>query len=134
MLGIRAPRPRRRCRGHKSAVPGWLEEGALHGARCYRSECPATSGPPPRGSRKHRGGTTAVARVGTIRAVAPARLAPRGVSSMVEQWTFNPLVQGSSPWRPTASSPPLQFHPTDSAPPLLTCDPAPPLLTCDPAT
>ena len=53
-------------------------------------------------NRKHRGGTTAVAGVGTIRAVVSARLAPRGVSSMVEQWTFNPLVQGSSPWRPTA--------------------------------
>jgi hypothetical protein len=25
----------------------------------------------------------------------------RGVSSMVEQRTFNPWVQGSSPWRPT---------------------------------
>src|ERR1022692_1377237 len=104
MLGIRAPRPRRRWRGHESAVPGWLEEGALHGARCYRSECPATRGPPRQGTRKHRGGTTAVAGVGTIRAVAPARLAPRGVSSMVEQWTFNPLVQGSSPWRPTLRS------------------------------
>jgi hypothetical protein len=26
----------------------------------------------------------------------------RGVSSMVEQRTFNPWVQGSSPWRPTS--------------------------------
>ena len=25
----------------------------------------------------------------------------RGVSSMAEQWAFNPLVQGSTPWRPT---------------------------------
>ena len=25
----------------------------------------------------------------------------RGASSMAEQWTFNPWVQGSSPWRPT---------------------------------
>lgn len=29
---------------------------------------------------------------------------PRGVSSMVEQRTFNPWVQGSSPWRPTKRS------------------------------
>jgi hypothetical protein len=28
----------------------------------------------------------------------------RGVSSMVEQRTFNPWVQGSSPWRPTRRS------------------------------
>ena len=28
--------------------------------------------------------------------------APRGASSTVEQRTFNPLVQGSSPWRPTS--------------------------------
>jgi hypothetical protein len=27
----------------------------------------------------------------------------RGVSSMVEQRTFNPWVQGSSPWRPTSA-------------------------------
>ena len=26
---------------------------------------------------------------------------PRGASSMAEQRTFNPLVQGSTPWRPT---------------------------------
>src|SRR5206468_3668429 len=32
---------------------------------------------------------------------APARPAHRGVSSMAEQWAFNPLVQGSTPWRPT---------------------------------
>jgi Ribbon-helix-helix protein, copG family len=31
------------------------------------------------------------------------RLALRGVSSMVEQRTFNPWVQGSSPWRPTTT-------------------------------
>jgi hypothetical protein len=39
--------------------------------------------------------------VDTLRAVALARLAPRGVSSMVEQRTFNPWVLGSSPRRPT---------------------------------
>jgi hypothetical protein len=65
-------------------------------------------------NRKHRGGTTAVAGVGTIRAVVSARLAPRGVSSMVEQWTFNPLVQGSSPWRPTEGPQP---HRRSTSPP-----------------
>jgi hypothetical protein len=34
----------------------------------------------------------------SLGAGSPAR---RGVSSMAEQWAFNPLVQGSTPWRPT---------------------------------
>lgn len=33
-----------------------------------------------------------------------ARRGPRPSSSMEEQWTFNPLVQGSSPWGGTATS------------------------------
>ena len=42
--------------------------------------------------------------IGTLRD-GGARLgrAPRGASSMAEQRTFNPWVQGSSPWRPTQS-------------------------------
>ena len=36
-------------------------------------------------------------KVGTLRLGVPVRPAPRGVSSMAEQWAFNPLVQGSSP-------------------------------------
>ena len=42
--------------------------------------------------------------IGTLRD-GGARLGrePRGASSMAEQRTFNPWVQGSSPWRPTQS-------------------------------
>jgi hypothetical protein len=87
------------------------------GARKHRPARGAGSTAPTGKSPKHRGGTTAVAGVGTIRAVVSARLAPRGVSSMVEQWTFNPLVQGSSPWRPTAPKPPgAQQHRRPKAP------------------
>jgi hypothetical protein len=35
----------------------------------------------------------------------------RGASSMAEQRTFNPLVQGSSPWRPTSPNCLITFTP-----------------------
>ena len=50
-------------------------------------------------------GSVTAGRVGTLRATAPASRPRRGVSSMAEQRTFNPSVQGSSPWRPTSHSP-----------------------------
>jgi hypothetical protein len=40
----------------------------------------------------------------------------RGASSMAEQRTFNPLVQGSTPWRPTSSD--LEIPPAESSRPL----------------
>jgi hypothetical protein len=36
--------------------------------------------------------------------------APRGASSMAEQRTFNPWVQGSSPWRPTSQNIEVSAH------------------------
>jgi hypothetical protein len=48
--------------------------------------------------------TTSAGRTDSVRFAcgdAGTACAAWGVSSMVEQWTFNPLVQGSSPWRPT---------------------------------
>ena len=35
--------------------------------------------------------------------------APGPLAQLVEHRTFNPLVQGSSPWRPTVSSPPARI-------------------------
>jgi hypothetical protein len=36
---------------------------------------------------------------------------PGPLAQLVEQRTFNPLVQGSSPWRPTSPLPVVALHP-----------------------
>src|ERR1035441_9238703 len=75
--------------------------------------CQMTCNPPAAGARddpglpaRHQPGE-----VGTLRTVAPViggRL--RGVSSMVEQRTFNPWVLGSSPRRPRSEEETPELH------------------------
>jgi hypothetical protein len=74
----------------RGALADWPDSAAIQAYRLARS--------------------AAAREVGTLRAVALfIDGAPRGASSTVEQRTFNPLVQGSSPWRPT-TAPPLTSY------------------------